>query len=77
MICYDRTPCEILLDKGYLRKFNPTIESINDSKSLILNLRSEDQINKLCDFGSKHNEAIQIIKDSTFIQGINGYVYFN
>ena len=62
MICDDRTPGEILLDKDYLRKFNPSIESINEAKSLILNLKSEDQINKLCDYGSKHDESIQIIQ---------------
>lgn len=78
MICDDnKTPGEILLDNAYLRKFNPSIESINNNKSLILNLRSEDQIAKLCDYGSKYNNIIQVIKDNSFINGIDGFVYFN
>ena len=77
MICDDKTPGELLLDKDYLRKYNPTIELINGNKSLLLNLYTTEQIGKLCDSGPKHNDSIQVIMDSTFIKGIDGYVYFN
>lgn len=78
MICDDNmAPGEILLDKEYLRKYNPTIELIDDTKSLILNLRSDDQIRSLCNSGFKNGDSIQVIIDNAFINGINGFVHFN
>ena len=72
----NRTPERILSKRKYLKEFNPSIEKIDNVDSLVLNLSTESKLVKLRNRNFDYDQSItQVINDSKFIKGINGYIY--
>ena len=71
-----RSPEMIMVTRKYLKDFNPSVEKINGEITLILNIRRESMLEKIKNknFEFDHSTT-QVIYDTKYIQGINGFIY--
>lgn len=79
IVCDDsKRPEQILEARRYLSDFHPTIEKINGTRQLVLNIENKGRLEKISDKGFEFDQTItQFIKDDSYIQGITGFIYFN
>lgn len=71
-----RSPEMILLKRRYINDFHPSVEKIDNSNTLIVNLNWESTVERLKEKNFEYDHSTtQVIYDDNYIDGINGIIH--